>query len=136
MSVAGDITEITYNHPTLGTGTFFPKAGEGNTYDPGGIRTADDAAMVAGDGSAIWQKNRVRGSFEAVIQNDQNERNDAQIIADLQADPEEADWTFSVINGTVFSGKGIPVGDIAPDINAGTVTLKVASGLGFVKIIG
>lgn len=135
MSVAGDITEITYNHPTLGSGTFFPKAGEGNTYDPGGIRTGDDGQMIAGNGDPIWQKNRTRGFFEVVIQNDQNERNDAQVIADLMADPDPADWTFSIINGTVYGGSGKPVGDVQPDINAGTVTLKVAGG-GFEKIVG
>ena len=135
MAVSGDIIEITYNHPTLGSGTFFPKAGEGNTYDPGGIRTADDAAMIAGDGSPIWQKNRTRGSFEVVIENDQNVRNDAQKISDLMASNEPADWTFEVINGTVWCGSGMPVGDIQPDINAGTMTLKVAGG-GFKKIVG
>ena len=135
MAVAGDITEITYNHPTLGSGTFFPKAGEGNTYDPGGIRTADDAQMIAGNGDPIWQKNRTRGFFEVLIENDQNVRNDAQVIANLMADPKPADWTFSVINGTVFGGSGKPVGDINPDVNAGTMTLKVSGG-GFEKIVG
>lgn len=135
MAVAGDIIEITYNHPTLGSGTFFPKAGEGNTYDPGGIRTGDDAGMIAGAGNPIWQKNRVRGFFEVVVENDQNVRNDAQVIADLMASPVPADWTFEVINGTIYGGSGMPVGDIQPDVNAGTVTLKVA-GPSFVKIAG
>jgi hypothetical protein len=70
-----------------------------------------------------------------VIANDQNVRNDAQVIADLQASSEEADWTFEVLNGTVFGGKGKPVGDVKPDINAATVALKVV-GPGFVKISG
>jgi len=134
-TVAGQITEITYNHPTIGSGTFFPKAGEGNTYDPGGIRTADDAAMISGGGGAIWQKNQVMGFFEVVIANDQNVRNDAQVIADLMADPVEADYTFSIINGTVFGCSGIPVGDVQPDVNAGTVTIKVAS-TDIKKIVG
>lgn len=135
MAVHGDITEITYNHPTLGSGTFFPKAAEGNTFDPGGVRNSDDANGIAGDGSIIVTKNRVRGFFEVTIENDMNVRNDAKVIKELSASSQPADWTFSVINGTVWAGSGIPVGDINPDINAGTMTLKVASG-GFKKIVG
>lgn len=135
MSVHGDITEITFNHPMLGSGSLFAKSGEGNTYDPGGIRTADDSNSITGNGDLMYQKNRVRGFFEATIQNDQNVRNDAAIVAALQADPLEADWTFSIINGTTFAGKGKPVGDINPDLNAGTFTLKV-TGREFLKIVG
>lgn len=135
MAVHGDITEITYNHPVIGQGVFFPKAAEGNTYDTGGIRNSDDASMIAGDGSLIVTKNRVRGFFEVVIENDMNTRNDADIVAQLAADSVPAQYTFSLINGTVWAGSGFPVGDIAPDVNAGTFTLKVASG-GFKKIVG
>jgi hypothetical protein len=31
-------------------------------------------------------------------------------------------------NGAIYKGKGAPVGDIATDSNAGTLTLKVAGG--------
>lgn len=127
MAVHGDIIEVTYNHPTLGNGVFFPKANEGNTYDPGGIRNADDANMIAGNSDLILQKNRVRGFFEVLIENDQNVRNDATKVAALAADPVPANWTFTLINGTVYAGTGVPVGDINPDINAGTFTLKVAA---------
>lgn len=135
MAVGGDITEVTYNHPTLGSGILFPKAAEDNTYDVGGIRTADDANMVDGAGNAIWQKNRVMGFFEVVVANDQNTRQDAETMALLAADPVEADWTFTHINGTVYGGKGKPVGDIQPNTNAATFTLKVA-GPSFKKIVG
>lgn len=135
MATGGDITEVTYNHPTIGQGSFFPKANEGNTFDPGGIRTADDANMISGSGALIAQKNRVRAHFEILIENDMNIRNDASVVAQLAADPVAADWTVSIINGTVWGGTGFPVGDIAPDVNASTFTLKVACGT-FKKIIG
>lgn len=134
MATHGDITEITYSHPTLGSGTFFPKAAEGNTFDPGGVRTLDDANSITSSGALIVMKNRVRGFFEVLIENDMNIRNDAQQVKELSADPVPADWTFSMINGTVWSGSGFPVGDINPDVNAGTFTLKVAAGE-FKKII-
>jgi len=135
MAVHGDITEITYNHPTIGQGVFYPKANEGNTLDTGGIRTADDASQIAGDGSIIAQKNRVRASFECLLEDDQNVRNDADKAKKLAADPVPAEYTVSIINGTVWSGSGFPVGDIQTDVNAGTFTLKVAAPE-FKKIIG
>lgn len=135
MAVHGDIIEVTYNHPTIGSGVFFPKAAEGNTFDPGGIRNSDDANGIAGDGSLILTKNRVRGFFEIMIENDMNTRNDAEVIKALSADPLPAQWTISVINGTVWAGSGVPVGDINPDVNAGTMTLKIASA-NFKKIVG
>jgi hypothetical protein len=45
MAVHGDILEVTYNHPTLGSGVFYPKANEGNKFDPGGFRNNDDASL-------------------------------------------------------------------------------------------
>ena len=48
MASHGDITEVTFNHPTIGQGVFFPKANEGNTFDQGGIRTSDDASIISG----------------------------------------------------------------------------------------
>ena len=135
MAVHGDILEVTYNHPTLGSGVFEPKAGEGNTFDPGGIRTNDDGGGITSNGDLIVTKNRVRGSFEVMIENDMNVRNDAQVIADLAANSVPAEYTVSIINGTVWAGSGFPVGDIAPDTNAGTMTLKIASG-NWKKIVG
>ena len=64
-----------------------------------------------------------------------NDRNDAKIIAELMESPESAEYTVSMLNGTVWSGFGVPVGDIAPDVNTATMTLKIASG-GFKKIVG
>lgn len=127
-AIGGDIIEIKYNHPTLGSGTFFPKAAEGNTFDPGGIRNNDDANMISGDGNPIYTKNRVRAFFDVLCANDMNVRNDAQVAADLAASPVEADWTISIINGTEWSGKGAIVGDINPDVNAATFQLKVSGG--------
>jgi hypothetical protein len=126
-TVAGDITEVTCNHPSIGSITFFPKAGEDSTYDLGGIKTADDANMVDGGGGAIWQKSRAMGFFECVITNDMNTREDLEKIAALAEDPVPAQWTFSVINGVVYGGEGMPVGDIQGNINQGTTTLKVAA---------
>lgn len=133
-AVGGDITEVKFNHPTVGTGQFFAIANQGNTIDTGGIRTADDAASIDSSGEPVWMMNRVRAHFEILISNDMNNREDILKLVQLASSPVEADWTVSHINGSVWTGKGKPVGDIAPDLNAATVTLKVAAG-SFKKIL-
>jgi len=125
-SIGGDILEIRFQHPTLGSGVFYPKSNEGNTKDLGGIRAGDDVNMVSGDGQAIWQLNRQRGSWEIVCAYDMNTREDVKKASQLAGDPVDATWTVSHINGTIWACTGRPVGDIQPDTNAATVTIKVA----------
>ena len=52
-AVGGDITEITYNHPDLGSGGLYPKAGEDTSYFVGGVVTGSDANMIDGGGNTI-----------------------------------------------------------------------------------
>ncbi len=126
-AVGGDIIEVTYNHPNLGSGIMFPKAGEDSTFDPGGFVENDDAQMVDGGGNMISQKTRKRWSFEGTIANDFSDKTIEKIQA-LANSPVAAEWTFSHINGTVYGGTGMPVGDIAVNGNAATFTLKVSGG--------
>lgn len=135
MAVGGDINEVTYNHPTLGSGSFFPKSGEDGTYDTGGLRTTDDANMIDGGGNPIWQKNRKLGFFECLCSNDMNTNEDLERAAALAADPIPAEWTFQVVNDAVYKCTGMPVGDIQGNINQATFTLRVA-GHRFKKIAG
>lgn len=134
--VAGDLLEITYNHPELGSGTFYPKSGEDNTFDEGGFRTNDDANSITGSGESIDVINRVRWSVEATVANDNNNREDLTKARQLAAHPLPAQWTFSHVNGTVWAGTGKPVGDIQSNGNAGTFTLKVSGGGELKKIVG
>jgi hypothetical protein len=127
-SVGGDIIEIGYNHPVLGSGTIFPKAAEDSTYDLGGLRSDDEANGVDGSGEPIRKMNRVRWSFEVSVAWDMNTREDLEKLTALAAHPQEASWTFSHINGTVYGGKGFPVGDMNGNANAATFKLKVAGG--------
>jgi len=128
MSVGGDITEITVNHPSLGSKTLFPKAGEDSTYDTGGFRSNDDANSVDGGGNNITQLTRNRWSFQVVISNDFNTNNEMEYLSSLSASPVDADWTFTNINGTVYGGKGRPVGDVQANGNNTQISLKVAGG--------
>jgi len=98
MAVGGDITEITFDHPTIGSGSFFPKANEGNTFKPGGIMANDDANQVGGDGEMIVQLNRTLGHFEVLCVNDMNIRDDISKAQELQGDPVNTDFTVSLNN--------------------------------------
>jgi hypothetical protein len=132
MATGGDIIEITFNHPSIGSGTLFPKAGEDSTYNTGGFRSADDDNMIDGAGNMIDKMNRTRWSFEALLSWDANIAQDLEKVVLLASDPVLADWTFTNINGTIYKGKGKPVGDVKGNGNASTFQLKVA-GSGVLK---
>lgn len=127
-SVGGDFIEITYNHPTLGSGTFFPKSGEESTLDLGGFRGEDDANMVDGGGNNIKQLSQVRWRFEGTIANDMNTREEAETVTALAGSPVDAEWTFTHINGTVYIGTGSPVGDVQPSGQSATMAIIISGG--------
>jgi len=128
MAVGGDILEITFNHPTLGSGTFFPKSSEPSNYDTGGFRSKDEAAAIDGSGTPIDTMNQVRGYFESTVSNDMNTNLDLEKAVALAESPVPAIWTFTVINGVSYSGSGKPVGDLMGDVDKATFKLKVSGG--------
>lgn len=136
MPQGGDILEISYKHPTLGSGVIYPKSSEDSTYDLGGFRSNDDANMVDGSGDMIDQLNRVRWSFEVTVSWDMNTREDLESLVELAASPVLTEWTFSNVNGTVYRGTGKPVGDMQGNGNAATFPLKVSGGGNLKKILG
>jgi hypothetical protein len=136
MAVGGDLIEITFNHPTIGSGVIYPKSAEDNTFDTGGFRSNDDANMVTGSGEMIDQMNRARWSLETTVAWDMNTRNDLEKMSELAESPVQADWTITHVNGTVWGGKGKPVGDQQGNGNAATFSLKISGGGKLKKIVG
>ncbi len=136
MAVGGDILEITFNHPTVGTGTFYPKANEDSTFVLGGFVSSDDANMIDGGGNMIDQMNRVRWSYEGTLAWDMNNSNDLQKIQLLVNSPVLAAFTITHVNGTVWGGTGKPVGDYSGNGNAATFPVKLAGGSVLKKIVG
>lgn len=133
-SVGGDIIEVAWNHPTLGSGHFFGKASEDSTFDPGGFRTDDATDGIDGSGQAIYKKNRTRWMFECTIGWDANNRQELEKLNDLSGSAAEAVFTVSWINGSVYKGSGTIVGDLKGAGNAATIPFK-ASGGGILKKI-
>lgn len=132
----GDIIEVRYKHPSLGDGVFYPKSGEAGAFDPGGIMSSDDDAGVAGNGEMINIMTRKRWSLEIVCGWDLNEKNEVAKMRSLEGNPIDSDWTISLLNGTVWGGKGRPVGGNGGDMGAGTFTLKLQGGFTCTKIVG
>ncbi len=126
MAVGGDITEISDNHPTLGSFVYKVQAGQDNTYDTGGYRTNDDSGMVTGSREMITQINGKLGFLQANIVNDMSQKV-AERLSQLSASPLPSTWTFSCINGVSYRGSGRPVGDISANINSTIMALKVAA---------
>jgi len=135
-AVGGDVTEISYSHPTIGQGVFYPKAAEDNTFDPGGFKTGDDANMIDGSGQMIKQINRTRWSFEGTISGDMNSKMEMEKLNSLSGDPVDATFTISHINGAVYKGAGTVVGDANLNGNNATIKLKLAGGGKMKKIAG
>lgn len=127
--IGGDILEATYSHPTLGTGTIFFKAAEDTTFDRGGFMKNDDAQGVSGDGQVIYSMNRKRWRAElGPILWDFTERDELNVLQNLQNSPVDADWTFSHVSGAIFAGTGTPVGDLQGTTNNPYITLILAGG--------
>lgn len=125
-AVGGDILNATFNHPTLGSGTVFPKAGEDSTLDLGGFRSNDDDAAVDGSGEMIDQINRKRPSAELTVAWDDNVRDDLLKVVKMAGSPIKAVWTITRVNGSVYKITGKPVGDLKGAMNTATFPLKIA----------
>lgn len=125
--VGGDLTEVTYNHPTAGQGTVYCKAAEDGTFDLGGFMNNDDENGISGNGELVVVKNRKRWSVELPpILWDMTDRNELGKMQDIADSSVEADWTISSVNGSVYAGKGTIVGSLNATSNDPQITLKLA----------
>ena len=123
--VGGDFTEVSCSHPEHGDMKFDPKANESWTLNEGGIRTNDDANSVTSNGKIIQQKNNTLWNAEGPIAVDlKGEQSD--YLNKVTESSELGTWVFSHISGAIYTGKGIPVGDLNTDTNTAQLTLKVA----------
>jgi len=93
--------------------------------DRGGYRNNDDANQITGGGQAIFQKNRVRWSFEGPVLVDFTE---GATVEKLAESSEDGVWIITHISGAIYQGKGQIVGDLQPDTNSAQMSLKVSGG--------
>lgn len=127
-AVGGDILDAAFNHPTLGSGVIFPKAGEDSTFDLGGFRSDDSEDMIDGSGNMIDKLNRKRWGAEMTVAWDNNNRQELERCVALAGHPVPATWTITHVSGAVYKGTGKPVGDLKGNANNATFPLKLAGG--------
>jgi hypothetical protein len=128
MFTGGDLLEISYKHPTIGSGTWFPKSSEEGTLDKGGYRSNDEANGVTGDGQMIDQMNRIRWSFEGVVAWDMSNTDELNQAKQLSESSVLTDFTITHLNGTIWGGKGKPVGEIQGNTDKAQMKIKLAGG--------
>jgi hypothetical protein len=126
--IGGDITELTFNHPTLGTGVLFVKSDEDSELDLGGHRSADEDKGVDTGGNMIDVMTLSRWSATFVVAGDLTTREDLEKITNLAKDPVLAVWTITHISGTIYRAAGKPVGDVKQAMKAATIQLKISGG--------
>ena len=91
-AIGGDIVEAAFNHPTIGSGTVFPKANEASTFDLGGFRSDDSDDGVDGSGEMIDKMTRKRWAAEMVVAWDNNLRQELEKVVLLATSPVPATW--------------------------------------------
>lgn len=126
--VGGNITELTCNHPTEGSVVLQVKAAEDNTYDLGGVRGNDDANFVTGNGTTIRSLNMRGWRVNVTVAWDMNTQLDLQKVVRMAGSPLEGDWTITSINGSIYGGKGSPLGDLSANVNNATFPMVIGGG--------
>ncbi len=98
MVSGGDMVEITWSNPNLGSGQFFGLCGEDSTYTPAGYQNTSN---VDGGRRLIVSKQWMPGSITVVISNDmgtaQDEYETVQLIKnelDVHVCPYKRGGTF------------------------------------------
>lgn len=132
--VGGDIKEITFNHPTIGTAIFFPKSDEDSEIDLGGYKSSDEEKGVDGGGNMIDTMTLSRPSATMVIAGDMALRDDLIKLQAMMSSPVLSTITIDHVSGAIFRGTGKPVGDLKEAMKGATIQLKVAGGGTFKKI--
>ncbi len=111
-TTGGDIIEISYSNPNVGSGTLYIKSGETSKFDLGGLR---NEVAVDGAGQTINKKTRAPWTVEVSVAWDMNTRQDMEKLVSVAADLEESTWDITHINGSVYSGSGMIEGDLSGD---------------------
>lgn len=124
----GDITELTFNHETLGTGVLFIKSDEDGELDFGGYRSSDEEKSLDTGSNMIDVMTLSRWAASCVVASDLTNPDHMAKLVLLASNPLLATWTITHISGAVYRGKGKPVGDLKQATKAGTIQLKISGG--------
>lgn len=128
MVNAGDLIQLSCEHDELGPKVFEPKSGEDHSMMPGGFKSNDDDGNISSAGQRINQKSRYPWSLEPTIVANIG---DIDYLQSCENSTKEGQWTALFSSGQTRSGKGMPVGDLAENPNAGTIGFKISGSFEF-----
>lgn len=128
MIQAGDLRQLSCEHPILGSKVFEPKSGEDHNMMIGGYKSNDDDGNITSAGQRIDQLNRYPWSLEPTVGAVDG---DIEYLQEATNSTVEGQWTAVFANGETRTGKGKPVGDLIENRNAGTIGLKIAGSFKF-----
>lgn len=126
--VGGDITELSFNHPTIGSGVIFVKSDEDSELDTGGYRSSDEEKSIDTGGNMIDVMTLSRWSATFVAAGDLTTRKDLEKLVSLAESRVVAVWTITHISGAIYRASGKPVGDVKQALKNATIQLKIAGG--------
>ena len=122
MISAGDLRQLSCDHPEESR-VFEPKSGEDHNMMIGGFKSNDDDGNITSALQRIDQKNAYPWSMEPTIGANNGDIDYLQRRANSTI---EGTWTAVFANGETRTGRGIPVGDLAENRQAGTIGFKIS----------
>jgi hypothetical protein len=130
MPSGGDLKEITWQNDDVGSGRYFSKAGETHTLKLGGLKTDDSEDNMDSGGNFINLKSNVPWVYEAVMVVDalNPNRMELETAQALSNSFLPTTWTFTCIDGTIYTAVGSIVGDIQMDRSKSTLPFKAMGG--------
>ncbi|MBX2906181.1 MAG: hypothetical protein KF744_09095 [Taibaiella sp.] len=131
MPSGGDVREITWNNPVLGSGRLLFKSGCSSQYNLGGYRSEDADDGVDSGGNMIDTMTNTRWSFETdnvAWSMLESNRMELEAMVACAGVVETTDFTITSINGVVYAGNGKPVGNPIGDGKSSTFSIKLAGG--------
>lgn len=126
--VGGDVKEVTYSHPEIGSGSIFVKSDEDSELDLGGYKSVDEEKSIDSGGNMIDIMTLSRWSATFVVAGDLMVRKELEKLSSLMRSTVPAVWTITHVSGAIYRGIGKPVGDLKQVLKASTIQLKVAGG--------
>ena len=127
MTIGGDILGFRFSNTDIGNGSIDPVANQNNTINLGGFVTDDDDKSITSNGKAIYKITNTRWNASVTVADD-NITGTFETLQALKSSLNETDWTIAHVNQKVYTATGRIVGDIEKDMNAGTLTIKIAGG--------
>jgi hypothetical protein len=123
----GDLKEVRFNNPDVGSGKFSSKSGETHTLMLDYYRTDDDDTNIDSSGNLLNLKSLKPGAYEFTIVNDERNpnRQELETLVALSGSFTDTTWSFTSVNGIAYTATGNVVGDISLDRSKATISGKV-----------